>query len=170
MENELTNEEKLVEVKIYWLKKKSMINDENANKLNELEIFKDKVAFEFHDGWTDLLYKLGKDITELCELTNCELPMIQQIKTKFGTLRFYYNTLNSQYPEIVVKSIRALVSIAEIKSAEICEYCGKYGELRTTGLWFTACDEHKGNSITEKKYKELIAKKEAEKLAPEYSI
>ena len=73
--------------------------------------------------------------------------------------------LNQEY-----KSIRALVSIAEIKSAEICEYCGKYGELRTTGLWFTACDEHKGNSITEKKYKELIAKKEAEKLAPEYSI
>ena len=170
MENELTNEEKLVEAKIYWLKKKSMINDENANKLNELEIFKDKVAFEFHDGWTDLIYELGKDITELCELTNCEVPMIQQIKTKFGTLRFYYNTLNSQYPEIVEKSIRALVSIAEIKSAEICEYCGKYGELRITGLWFTACDEHKGNSITEKKYKELIAKKEAEKLAPEYLI
>jgi hypothetical protein len=32
-----------------------MLNDENENKLNELEIFKDKVAFEFKDGWTDLL-------------------------------------------------------------------------------------------------------------------
>ena len=170
MENGFTNEEKLKEAIIYHLQKKSMINDENANKLNELELFKDKVAFEFHDGWTDLIYNLGKDITELCRLTNCELPIIQQIKTKFGTLRFYCNMSNSIYPDAVKKSIRALVSIAEIKSAEICEYCGKYGELRTTGLWFTACDEHKGNSITEKKYKELIAKKEAEKLAPEYSI
>jgi hypothetical protein len=170
MENEFTNEEKLKEAIIYHLQKKTMINDENANKLNGLEIFKDKVAFEFHDGWTNLIYELGKDIIELCELTNCELPMIQQIKTKFGTLRFYCNMSNSIYPDVVKKSIRALVLIAEIKSAEICEYCGKYGELRTTGLWFTSCDEHKGNSITEKKYKELIVKKEAEKLAPEYSI
>ncbi len=89
MKNELTNEEKLVEIKVYWLKKKSMINDENANKLNELEIFKDKVAFEFKDGWNDLVYELGKDIEDLCKLANCELPLIQQIKEKFGTLRFY---------------------------------------------------------------------------------
>lgn len=80
-----------------------MLNDENENKLNELEIFKNKVIFEFHDGWTNLIYDLGKDITELCELVNCELPIIQQIKTKFGTLRFYYNCLNSEYPEILKK-------------------------------------------------------------------
>ena len=147
-----------------------MLSDENENKLNELELFKNKVIFEFHDGWTDLIYALGKDITELCKLTNCDLPMIQQIKTKMGTLRFYYNTLNSEYPEIVVKSIRALVDKTEIKSALTCEYCGKYGELRTTGLWFTACEEHKGNSITLEKFKELDLKRRTEKLAPEYSI
>jgi hypothetical protein len=147
-----------------------MISDENENKLNELELFKNKVIFEFHDGWTDLIYELGKDITELCKLTNCELPMIQQIKTKMGTLRFYYNTLNSKYPEIVVKSTRALVDKAEMESASTCEYCGKYGEIRTNGLWFTACEEHKGNSITLEKFKELDLKRRAEKLAPEYSI
>ena len=147
-----------------------MLSDENENKLNELELFKNKVIFEFHDGWTDLIYALGKDITELCKLTNCDLPMIQQIKTKMGTLRFYYNTLNSEYPEIVEKSIRALVDKTEIKSALTCEYFGKYGELRTTGLWFTACEEHKGNSITLEKFKELDLKRRIEKLAPEYSI
>ena len=150
-------------------KGRNMLSIDNTVKLKELKLF-EKVTFEFHNGWTDLIYELGKNITELCELTNCELPMIQQVKTKFGTLRFYCNMSNSIYPDVVKKSIRALVSIGEIKSAEICECCGKYGELRTTGLWFIACDEHKGNSITEKKYKELIAKKEAEKLAPEYSI
>ena len=113
MKNELTNEEKLVEIKVYWLKKKSMINDENANKLNELEIFKDKVAFEFHDGWTDLLYKLGKDITELCELTNYELPKMLQIKTKLGTLRFYYDDSNLNYPDAVKNSIFALLELKQ---------------------------------------------------------
>ena len=152
-----------------------MLNDENVNKLNDLELFKDKVAFEFHDGWTDLIYELGKDITELCELTNCELPMIQQIKEKFGTLRFYYNTLNSQYPEIVEKSINALVRQAESKSANVCEICGKYGETRTNGIVFTSCDEHKlENSMTIEEHKVLFekqqAKRRAEKLAPEYLI
>lgn len=152
-----------------------MLNDENKAKLKELEIFKDKVAFEFHDGWTDLIYELGKDITELCELTNCELPMIQQIKEKFGTLRFYYNTLNSQYPKIVEKSISALVRQAESKSANVCEICGKYGETRTNGIVFTSCDEHKlENSMTIEEHKVLFekqqAKRRAEKLAPEYLI
>ncbi|MCG3654989.1 hypothetical protein [Aliarcobacter butzleri] len=141
-------------------KSKTRLNEDNRTKLNELEIFK-KVPFEFKDGWTDLIYELGKDITELCELTNCELPMIQQIKEKFGTLRFYYNTLNSQYPPIVEKSIRALVTVAEIKTTEICEYCGKYGELRVSkrGLYFTVCDEHKEDSLTSKEYEELVLKK-----------
>ncbi|MFW2352412.1 hypothetical protein [Aliarcobacter butzleri] len=148
-----------------------MLNDENENKLNELEIFKNKVVFEFHDGWTDLIYQLGKDITELCELTNCELPYIQQIKTKFGTLRFYYNTLNSQYPEIVEKSIRALVSIAEIKSANICEVCGKYAETRTNGIVFTSCKEHRlENSITLEEHRVLTEKRYKERFAPEYNI
>ena len=152
-----------------------MLNDENEKKLNKLELFKDKVAFEFRDGWTDLIYELGKDITELCELTNCELPMIQQIKEKFGTLRFYYNTLNSQYPKIVEKSISALVSQSESKSVNVCEICGKYGETRTNGIVFTSCDKHKlENSMTIEEHKVLFekqqAKRRAEKLAPEYLI
>ena len=65
---------------------------ENIEKLNSLEIYQ-KVAFEFKDGWNGLVYELGKDIEDLCKLANCELPLIQQIKEKFGTLRFYYNTL-----------------------------------------------------------------------------
>ncbi|MCG3704326.1 hypothetical protein L5F68_08265 [Aliarcobacter butzleri] len=134
-------------------KSKTRLNEDNRTKLNELEIFK-KVPFEFKDGWTDLIYELGKDIEDLCKLANCELPLIQQIKEKFGTLRFYYNTLNLQYPPIVEKSISALVSIAEIKSAEICEYCGNYGETRTNGIVHTSCEEHKlENSITLEEHK-----------------
>lgn len=132
-----------------------MLNQENRDKLNQLEIFKDKVDFQFHDGWTDLIYKLGINITELCNLTNCELPHMQQIKTKFGTLRFYCNTLNSEYPKVVEKCINLLVKSAQNKSSTMCEYCGKKGELRTTGLWFTACEKHKGDSITEDEFRKL---------------
>lgn len=162
----------LKKIKIIEIQKYSMNKQDSKNKLDELEIFKDKVAYEFKDGWTDLVYQLGKDITELCKLTNCELPMIQQIKEKMGTLRFYYNCLNSPYPEIVKKSIRALVTIAEITSASTCEVCGKYGQLRVSkrGLYFTVCEEHKEDSISTKEYEELLLKKRAERLAPEFSI
>ena len=85
--------------------------------------------------------------------------MIQQIKTKFGTLRFYCNMSNSIYPDVVKKSIRALVSIAEIKSAEICEQCGKFGETRVDGgLYKTVCKEHQGSSITVFEYEEMMKK------------
>lgn len=76
-----------------------------------------------------------------------------------GTLRFYYNTLNSPYPQIVEKSIRALVDKAVLKSANICEECGKWGELRVDGgYWFVSCDEHKRNSVTFEEWKELEKK------------
>lgn len=134
-------------------------NSENRKKLKDLKIF-EKVAFEFKDGWSNLVYQLGKDITELCELTNCELPMIQQIKEKLGTLRFYYDDDGKfNYPDAVKNSIFALVSRAVGKSANICETCGKWGELRVDGgYWFVSCDEHKRNSITGEEWKELDKK------------
>ena len=124
----------------------------NKEKLKNLEIYQ-KVAFEFKDGWIDLVYNLGKDIEDLCKLTNCELPLIQQIKEKFGTLCFYYNTLNSEYPGIVEKSIRALVLQAVHKSSNTCEICGKYGEIRVENrVYTTVCEEHKDKSIKNKTY------------------
>lgn len=135
-----------------------MLNSKNREKLKSLKIF-EKIPFEFKDGWTDLVYQLGTDITELCELTNCELPMIQQIKEKMGTLRFYYDTNKFNYPKIVEKSIRALVYKAVLKSVNTCEECGRFGELRVDkGYWFVSCDEHKRNSITAEEWKELDKK------------
>ena len=96
-------------------------------------------------------------------------------KRKNGNSKILYNTLNSQYPPIVEKSIRALVSIAEIESANICEVCGKYGETRTNGIIHTSCEEHKlENSLTLYEHRVLVekhqAKRRAEKLASEYII
>ena len=124
-----------------------MLSIENINKLNEIELFRNKVDFEFKDGWADLIYNLGNNITELCKLANCEFPRIQQIKEKFGTLRFYYNDKDLDIPDVIKNSISALVKDAERKSVNICEYCGKRGEKRTNGLVFTSCEEHKKDSI-----------------------
>ena len=56
------DKEKLKTLEIYQNKKFSNVVDDNFNKLNSLALYKDKVAFEFKDGWTDLVYNLGKDI------------------------------------------------------------------------------------------------------------
>lgn len=132
------------------------LTDENKARLKELEIFKDKVPFQFKNGWVDLVYEIGKDITELCKLTNCELPVIERVKSKYATLRvdYYFNT---KVPPIIERLIDSLLYEAEDKSSRICEVCGKEGQLRTTksGSWdFTVCDEHKEDYLTMEEFKE----------------
>jgi hypothetical protein len=61
---------------------------------------------------------------------------LDQVKEKFGTLRFYYSG-GDDY-------ISGLVSMAESMSGITCETCGKPG-TSTGGSWVkTACPEHGG--------------------------
>jgi len=61
---------------------------------------------------------------------------LDQVKEKFGTLRFYYSG-GDEY-------ISGLVSMAESMSGVTCEECGKPG-TSTRGGWIkTACKEHGG--------------------------
>jgi len=67
-------------------------------------------------------------------------PVVQvtldQVKEKFGTLRFYYSG-GDDY-------ISGLVSMAESMSGVTCETCGKPG-TSTGGGWIkTVCEEHGG--------------------------
>jgi hypothetical protein len=67
-----------------------------------------------------------------------EIPQVtlDQVKEKFGTLRFYY-TGGDEY-------IAGLVSMAESMSGVTCEECGKPG-TQTSGGWIkTVCKEHGG--------------------------
>ena len=124
-------------------KSKSRLSEENRAKLNELEFFKNKVPYQILNGWTDLVYELGKNIEELCKLANCELPQIEHIKSKYASLRFDYY-FNSSVPKIVEKLIDSLIYEAEDKSERICEYCGADGELREvkSGSWkLVSCDK-----------------------------
>jgi len=61
---------------------------------------------------------------------------LDQVKEKFGTLRFYYSG-GDDY-------IRGMVSMAESMSGVTCEECGKPG-TQTPGGWIkTVCKEHGG--------------------------
>ena len=59
---------------------------------------------------------------------------LDQVKEKFGTLRFYYSG-GDDY-------IRGMVTLAEAMSGTTCEECGNPGERRGGGWIYTACDAH----------------------------
>ena len=129
---------------------KTRLSDENKAKLNELEIF-EKVNFQILNGWTDLVYELGKNIEEVCKLVNVELPQIEPIKSKYSSLRFdYYFT--TPVPKIVKTLIDSLIYEAEDKSERICEYCGADGSIdvkEDNSLILKSCDKcSKSNNLT----------------------
>jgi hypothetical protein len=98
-------------------------------------------GFECGDGWFPILNQLMGNIQSHIDWKNKDgevVPQVvlEQVKEKFGTLRFYYRG-GDDY-------IRGLVSMAESMSGITCETCGKPG-TRTSGGWIkTACVEHGG--------------------------
>ena len=73
------------------------------------------------------------------------LPRIDQIKEKFGSLRFY---VSGASPEI-----NNYIEFAEAMSSRTCEVCGAPGEKRS-GSWVkTLCDKH--HKEREEKYAEF---------------
>jgi len=81
-------------------------------------------------GWFDLIYRLCEDI----EKSNPENFKAEQIKEKFGGLRFYYSGGSQE--------VHDLVSKAENDSYEICENCGSKEEVTSEGAWIlTLCSK-----------------------------
>lgn len=59
---------------------------------------------------------------------------VEQIKEKFGGLRFYYQGGDDH--------ISGMVTMAESWTGRTCETCGNRGERRSGGWIRTLCDEH----------------------------
>jgi hypothetical protein len=59
---------------------------------------------------------------------------VEQIKEKFGGLRFYYQGGNDE--------ISGMVRMAELWAGRTCEKCGNKGERRSGGWIRTLCDKH----------------------------
>jgi hypothetical protein len=67
---------------------------------------------------------------------------LDQVKEKFGTLRFYYTGGDDH--------ISGMVRMAESMSGVVCEECGAPGKRRGGGWIYTACDTHtKPEHLTE---------------------
>jgi hypothetical protein len=79
-------------------------------------------------GWNDILLRLHENI-----IVKNPNYRIFQIKEKFGTLRFYTDSLTEEAYKYVED--------AEKASARTCEECGREGTLRTNRSWLkTLCD------------------------------
>ena len=110
-------------------------------------------GFEIKDGWFKLVYELSSKLELLIaqyiedekakpildegstiDNSKSWWPRADQVKEKFGTLRFYltYGT----------DEMFQLINEAEDKSALTCEVCGQPGVLRGGGWMFCACDKH----------------------------
>ena len=108
-------------------------------------------GFECDDGWFDIIDKLSEKIENVNNLNLGFIIVADQVKEKFGTLRFYYHTeatgddlteeqlrRNTLLAELVDNAI----DIAEFKTEHTCEVCGKRGKLRDDGWIKCLCDEH----------------------------
>jgi hypothetical protein len=63
------------------------------------------------------------------------LPVISDIKEKFGTLRFYADNADER--------VHSLIEFAEEMSGVMCEVCGKPGSIDDNGWIKTHCSEHR---------------------------
>ncbi len=100
-------------------------------------------GFECGDGWFNILNQLMGNIQHHIDWKNKNGEVVHQVtlnqvKEKFGSLRFYY-TGGDNY-------IDGMVTMAESMSGVTCEECGLPG-TQTQGGWIkTACAAHRGES------------------------
>lgn len=136
------------------------MNAENSKKLIErFEMFRrtrdprypfPMFGFECGDGWFQLIWNLCEDLEKMDQENFDKLPeevkakslleqneirlCVDQVKEKFGSLRFYISSGTEEMYDRINK--------AEEDSTTICETCGKPGKLRREGWFYTACDDH----------------------------
>jgi len=96
-------------------------------------------GFECSDGWFNILNQLMGDIQHHIDWKNRNgevVPQVtlDQVKEKFGTLRFYYTGGDDV--------IDGMVRMAESMSGVTCEVCGSPGHQRGGGWIRTLCDLH----------------------------
>lgn len=96
-------------------------------------------GFATGKGWWPLIEKLSEIIQhhinwQKKQGRDCSQVTVDQVKEKFGTLRFYY-TGGDEF-------IDGAVSLAESMTGILCEECGGLGKTRGDGWVRTLCDKH----------------------------
>ena len=93
-------------------------------------------GIECGDGWYDIIYELCGKLAALHPNIRAE-----QVKEKYGTLRFYIGHEGEVPPALMDKAYDLEIEY-ETRSEKICEDCGKQGQLRGGGWVRTLCDAH----------------------------
>jgi hypothetical protein len=96
-------------------------------------------GFAVGKGWYPILERLCSNIQHHIDWRNREsetVPqvVVEQIKEKFGGLRFYYQGGDEQ--------VHGMVRMAEAWADVACEECGGIGQRRSGGWIRTLCDIH----------------------------
>ena len=102
-------------------------------------------GFDCGNGWYNIIRVLCSNIQHHIDWRNRKNELnpnqpivpqvtVDQVKEKFGTLRFYY-TGGDDY-------IDGLVSMAESMSGVTCEECGNPGSTLGRGWLTTLCEKH----------------------------
>lgn len=65
----------------------------------------------------------------------CQQVVVDQVKEKFGSLRFYYHGGDDE--------VYGMVRMAESMSAVTCEVCGNKGKISGGGWLSCRCEEHR---------------------------
>lgn len=97
-------------------------------------------GIECGDGWYNIIDQLCANIQSHIdweESRGIAIPQVvaEQVKEKFGTLRFYVRG-GDEY-------IDALIAMAESMSGVTCEACGKPGTTGGSGWISTMCEDHR---------------------------
>lgn len=106
-------------------------------------------GFECGDGWYDLINETCKKLQVIADTTGVQ-AIADQVKEKFGTLRFYIHSTYENAKNVTKDQIDTLCDIifdieyeADRRSRYICERCGKkeyHSCLRSVGWVYNMCD------------------------------
>ena len=109
--------------------------NENSGKYMPIEAF----GIECNDGWYPLIDNICSGIKKICLKNNVKIPVVHQIKEKFGGLRFYIGTVNKK----VSKEVFDIIHKGEKVSYNICENCGTKDnvELYNKGYIKVRCED-----------------------------
>ena len=104
-------------------------------------IYRNFYDFECGNGWLPLIHQLSLHLENIVKKEiktfdiDGELPFVQQVKEKFGGLRFYISHgTNSMFE---------LIDETEKRCFDLCEICGSINNVETKGSgWIkTLCEE-----------------------------
>jgi hypothetical protein len=97
-------------------------------------LFPQDLCFEIGAGWADLVERIARELREVGIGVRAE-----QVKEKFGGLRFYIAYLDERPDREAVDRVGQVIRRAEDESFTICEDCGAAGKLGGHGWVRTSC-------------------------------